>query len=62
MDGNFKAIHLRQKHPENDVFLSDGTGCMTKREPYSKYLQAVKDAEMDAESDKELEEVNNAPG
>ena len=41
IDGNFTAVHLRQKHPENDVFLSDGTGYMTSREPYLKHLHAM---------------------
>ena len=26
MDGNFKADHLRMKHPENDVFITEGAG------------------------------------
>jgi hypothetical protein len=42
IDGNFTAVHLRQKNPENDVFLSDGTGYMTHREPYLRHLQAAK--------------------
>jgi hypothetical protein len=41
IDGNFTAVHLRQKNPENDVFLSDGTGYMTSREPYLKHLRAA---------------------
>jgi hypothetical protein len=43
IDGNFTAVHLRQKNPETDVFLSDGTGYMTRREPYLKHLNAAKD-------------------
>ena len=41
IDGSFTAVHLRQKHPENDVFLSDGTGYMTSRKPYLKHLNAM---------------------
>jgi hypothetical protein len=41
IDGNFTAVHLRQKNPDNDVFLSDGTGYMTSREPYLKHLHAA---------------------
>jgi hypothetical protein len=43
IDGNFTAVHLRQKHPENDVFLSDGTSYMTCREPYQEHLKIAKD-------------------
>jgi Kyakuja-Dileera-Zisupton transposase len=41
IDGNFTAVHLRQKHPENDVFLSDGTAYMTGRDRYLKHLRAA---------------------
>ena len=41
IDGNFTAVHLRQKNPENDVFLSDGTGYMTGRKRYLNHLRAA---------------------
>jgi hypothetical protein len=41
IDGNFTAVHLRQKHLENDVFLSDGTSYMTGRDRYLKHLCAA---------------------
>ncbi|TFK59289.1 hypothetical protein BDN72DRAFT_734315, partial [Pluteus cervinus] len=38
MDGNFTASHLKPKHPENDVRLTDGTGMMTSRGNYEDHL------------------------
>ena len=43
IDGNFTAVHLRQKYPENDVFLADGTGFMTQQAPYQEHLKVAKD-------------------
>jgi hypothetical protein len=42
IDGNFTAVHLRQKHPENDVWLTDGTGYMTQRVPYQEHLKVAR--------------------
>lgn len=39
MDGNFKASHLRQRRPEDDVCLTRGTGMMAERETYAKHLK-----------------------
>jgi CxC2 like cysteine cluster associated with KDZ transposases len=41
VDGNFTAVHDRQKRPEEDVFLTDGTSFMTKREPYQEHLKVA---------------------
>jgi hypothetical protein len=38
VDGNFKAVHDRQKRPEDDVFLSDGLSFFTERETFKKHL------------------------
>jgi hypothetical protein len=35
------TVHLRQKNPDNNVFLSDGTGYMTSHEPYLKHLHVA---------------------
>lgn len=38
-DGNFKAMHQKQKNPQDDVFLTDGTGFMTERAPYEEHVR-----------------------
>ncbi|TFK61330.1 hypothetical protein BDN72DRAFT_778352, partial [Pluteus cervinus] len=45
VDGNFVANHLKQKRPEDDVWLAAGTGMMTKRGPYEAHLALVGDHE-----------------
>ena len=37
-DGNFKANHLRQKRPEDDVWLTSGEGMMAERTAYASHL------------------------
>lgn len=39
IDGNFKLGHLRQKRPEDDVWLADGHGMMTEEAPYLSHLE-----------------------
>ena len=43
VDGNFHADHLKMKHPEDDVALSDGCAFMVKTEPYQEHLSESKD-------------------
>jgi hypothetical protein len=43
VDGNFHADHLKMKHPEDDVALSDGHAFMVKTEPYQEHLSESKD-------------------
>ncbi|TFK59126.1 hypothetical protein BDN72DRAFT_781179 [Pluteus cervinus] len=43
MDGNFTASHLKQKHPEDDVWLGSGTSIMTARERYYEHLEIAPD-------------------
>lgn len=43
MDGNFKAEHMHDKRPDDQVFLMDGKGYMVSRERYHEYLKAAKD-------------------
>ena len=38
-DGNFKAIHLRQKNDNTDVWLTSGEGFMTNTARYEIHLQ-----------------------
>jgi len=38
-DGNFTADHIKQKRPQDDVWLSDGEGMMTAREPYATHIR-----------------------
>ena len=41
MDGNFKAEHLPDRHPGDQVWLMDGQGYMVGREEYKAYLNAT---------------------
>lgn len=41
VDGNFKAVHDRQKRPEDDVHLTEGYSFMTERERFMKHLQVA---------------------
>jgi hypothetical protein len=38
IDGNFKLAHLKQKRPDDDVWLADGHGMMTEEAPYQAHL------------------------
>jgi hypothetical protein len=40
-DGNFKADHVRQKHIDADIWLSEGGGMMPKRIQYQEFLQTA---------------------
>jgi hypothetical protein len=40
-DGNFKADHVRQPHPENDIWLSEGGGMTAKRSEYYEFLKTA---------------------
>lgn len=42
-DGNFKADHVRQNSPAEDVWLSDGLGMMTRRSEYNSFLETAWD-------------------
>jgi hypothetical protein len=42
VDGNFTADHIKQKRNQDDVWLSDGEGIMTAREPYATHLKTAK--------------------
>jgi hypothetical protein len=37
-DGNFKADHVRQKNEAGDVWLSEGSGMIPRREEYMSFL------------------------
>jgi len=37
-DGNFKADHVRQKNDVDDVWLSEGSGMIPKRDEYFTFL------------------------
>lgn len=41
-DGNFTADHIKQKRDQDDVWLADGEGIMTAREPYTTHLKTAK--------------------
>lgn len=38
-DGNFKADHVRQKTPADDIWLYDGLGMTARRREYSSFLE-----------------------
>lgn len=40
-DGNFSQSHLKQKRPDDDVWLTAGEGMMTERTRYEKHLQVA---------------------
>lgn len=42
-DGNFTADHLRQKRPEDDVWLTSGEGVMAERTAYAAHLGIAKE-------------------
>jgi len=42
-DGNFTAVHQKQKRPDDDVHLADGNGHVVKDEPYKKHLKVAKE-------------------
>ena len=42
-DGNFKADHVEQKHPEANVWLSEGGGMMSRRSEYDEFLRTAID-------------------
>ncbi|KIK72303.1 hypothetical protein PAXRUDRAFT_22140 [Paxillus rubicundulus Ve08.2h10] len=44
MDGNFKAEHMYEKKPDDQVFLMDGKGYMVGWKKYHDYLKAAKDS------------------
>ncbi|KAF8548653.1 hypothetical protein OG21DRAFT_1479134 [Imleria badia] len=41
MDGNFKAEHMHERRPEDQVWLMDGLRYMVTRPEYRKYLKAT---------------------
>ncbi|TFK59006.1 hypothetical protein BDN72DRAFT_781336, partial [Pluteus cervinus] len=51
VDGNFTASHLKQKNPEDDVRLTDGTGMMANRSRYQEHLKVAHD-------DKDINDCN----
>lgn len=44
MDGNFKAEHMHDKSPADQVYLMDGRGYMVSRDRYHEHLKVSKDA------------------
>jgi hypothetical protein len=38
LDGNFKLAHVKQKSPEDDVWLADGHGMMAEQSRYEKHI------------------------
>ena len=43
VDGNFTADHIKQKRPNDDVWLNDGVSMMTAREPYASHIALAKE-------------------
>lgn len=41
VDGNFTAVHDRQKRPEDDVFLNEGTSFMAERDRFWEHLKVA---------------------
>ncbi len=38
-----KLVHLKMRHPEDDVSLSDGEQFMVRRAPYAEHLATAPD-------------------
>jgi len=43
VDGNFKADHVHQKRPEDDVWLTAGEGIYAERTRYLQHLALAKE-------------------
>ena len=43
VDGNFKADHVKQKRPEDDVWLTSGEGIFAERTQYLRHLEVAKE-------------------
>ena len=43
VDGNFKTDHVRQKWPEDDVWLTSGEGIYAERTQYLEHLALAKE-------------------
>jgi hypothetical protein len=39
MDGNFKLAHVKQKNPDDDVWLADGHGMVAEDGPYRQHIK-----------------------
>jgi len=42
-DGNFKAVHLKQKDDASDVWLTSGEGFMTNEPRYQMHLEKAQE-------------------
>ena len=38
VDGNFSAEHMKMKHPDQDIWLSNGMGYMVEWDSYKHHL------------------------
>lgn len=45
-DGNMKLVHLRMRHPEGDVLLSDGKLFNVTRGPYNAHIVQAPERQM----------------
>jgi len=54
VDGNFKADHVRQRRPEDDVWLTSGEGMTAEPTRYKAHLKLAKET-------KEARSVNLTP-
>lgn len=45
-DGNMKLVHLRMRHPEDDVALSDGELFNVTRGPYNQHIAQAPERQM----------------
>jgi hypothetical protein len=39
MDRNFKLAHVKQKNPDDDVWLADGHGMVAEDGPYRQHIK-----------------------
>ncbi|KIM35993.1 hypothetical protein M413DRAFT_47570, partial [Hebeloma cylindrosporum] len=59
-DGNFTADHLKQKRPEDDVWLLDGEGMMTGRQRYKEHLKVAIERNTKAPCERNFQAVEQA--
>lgn len=59
-DGNFKADHVRQKHPANDVWLYDGGGMMTGNDRCNDFLAHARERHTKAPCENQFRAIEQA--
>jgi len=59
-DGNFKADHVRQKNPADDLWLSEGGGMMTSRDRSKEFLETAQERSTKAPCENHFRAIERA--